>query len=121
MRRAARAEICFGEWTAIRFDRAHGFSRCAAHTLCGRRCAARGVRRCAIGSLSRVRIKALQALQGFETGSTVRQTMIEALQNDDNPSVRVEAMNHLMPDCGILFKTLQRLESLDAHSGIRIR
>ncbi|MCU1340930.1 MAG: hypothetical protein JWN92_353 [Candidatus Acidoferrum typicum] len=43
-----------------------------------------------------VRIKALQALQGFEQDSTVHQTMIDALQNDDNPSVRVEAINHLV-------------------------
>ena len=43
-----------------------------------------------------VRIKALQALQGFEQDPTVQQTMIEALQNDDNPSVRVEAINHVI-------------------------
>jgi hypothetical protein len=42
-----------------------------------------------------VRIKALQALQGFEQDPTVQQTMIEALRNDDNPSVRVEAINQL--------------------------
>ena len=43
-----------------------------------------------------VRIKALQALQGFEQDPTVKQTMIDALQNDDNPSVRVEAIHHLI-------------------------
>jgi HEAT repeat protein len=40
-----------------------------------------------------VRIKALEALQGFEQDSTVRQTLIEALQNDSNSGVRIEAMN----------------------------
>ena len=43
-----------------------------------------------------VRIKALQALQGFDQDPTVQQTMIDALQNDDNPSVRVEAINHVI-------------------------
>jgi hypothetical protein len=42
-----------------------------------------------------VRIKALQALQGFEQDSTVQQTLAEALQNDDSTSVRVEAVNLL--------------------------
>jgi HEAT repeat protein len=43
-----------------------------------------------------VRIKALEALQGFEQDSTVRQTLTEALQNDDNSGVRVEAINLLL-------------------------
>jgi hypothetical protein len=42
-----------------------------------------------------VRIKALEALQGFEQDSTVQQTLAEALQNDDSTSVRVEAINLL--------------------------
>jgi hypothetical protein len=43
-----------------------------------------------------VRIKALQALEGFEHDATVHQTLLEALQNDENPSVRMEAINHLV-------------------------
>jgi len=42
-----------------------------------------------------VRIKALEALQGYEQDSTVQQTLAEALQNDDSPSVRAQAVNLL--------------------------
>jgi hypothetical protein len=43
-----------------------------------------------------VRIKALEALQGFEQDSTVQQTLLAVLQNDSNSGVRVEAMNLLL-------------------------
>jgi len=42
-----------------------------------------------------VRIKALEALQGFEQDPTVQQTLAEALLNDDSPSVRAQAVNLL--------------------------
>lgn len=44
----------------------------------------------------RVRSKAIGALQGFEQDSSVQQTLIEALQNDENADVRVGAMNLLL-------------------------
>jgi hypothetical protein len=44
----------------------------------------------------RVRIKALDALQGLEQNAMVRETLIEALQNDSTASVRGEAMTLLI-------------------------
>jgi len=49
----------------------------------------------AIGRQSGVRIKALEALQGFEQDPEVLQTLVGALQNDDNSGARVEAI-HLL-------------------------
>src|SRR5437899_29587 len=42
-----------------------------------------------------VRLKALEALRGFEQDDAVRLTLLDALQNDDCPGVRVEAINAL--------------------------
>src|SRR5258706_12888292 len=47
--------------------------------------------------------------------------MIHGLDAHAGIVVILQRLNHRLPDCWILFKTLQRLESLDAHSGIRIR
>jgi hypothetical protein len=43
-----------------------------------------------------IRSKALEALQGFEQDPAVQQTLIGALQNDDNSGVRVEAIRQLL-------------------------
>jgi len=40
--------------------------------------------------------KATEALQGFEQDPAVRQTLLDALQSDDNSGVRVEAINLLV-------------------------
>jgi hypothetical protein len=42
-----------------------------------------------------VRLKALEALDGAEPQSLVRQTLLDALVDDQNPGVRVEAINEL--------------------------
>jgi HEAT repeat protein len=43
-----------------------------------------------------VRMKAIEALQGFEQDPEVRQALFNALQSDDNSGVRVEAINILL-------------------------
>jgi HEAT repeat protein len=42
-----------------------------------------------------VRLKALEALNGAEPQDTVQQTLLDALVDDQNPGVRVEAINSL--------------------------
>jgi hypothetical protein len=42
-----------------------------------------------------VRLKALEALDGTEPEDVVQQTLLDALVDDDNPGVRVEAINEL--------------------------
>lgn len=42
-----------------------------------------------------VRLKAVDALRGFEHDDLVRQTLLDALQHDKNPGVRVEAVSAL--------------------------
>lgn len=42
-----------------------------------------------------VRLKALEALDGAEPQDVVQQTLLDALVDDDNPGVRVEAINEL--------------------------
>lgn len=42
-----------------------------------------------------VRLKALEALDGTEPEDIVQQTLLDALVDDDNPGVRVEAINEL--------------------------
>jgi HEAT repeat protein len=42
-----------------------------------------------------VRLRALEALRGFEQDDNVRQTLLDALLEDSNPGVRVEAINAL--------------------------
>jgi HEAT repeat protein len=42
-----------------------------------------------------VRLKAVEALDGAEPQNQVRQTLLDALVDDQNPGVRVEAINEL--------------------------
>jgi hypothetical protein len=42
-----------------------------------------------------VRLKALEALNGAEPQDIVQQTLLDALVDDQNPGVRVEAINEL--------------------------
>jgi HEAT repeat protein len=42
-----------------------------------------------------VRLKALEALNGAEPQDLVRQTLLDALVDDRNPGVRIEAINAL--------------------------
>ncbi len=42
-----------------------------------------------------MRLKALEALDGAEPQDIVQQTLLGALVDDDNPGVRVEAINEL--------------------------
>jgi len=46
-------------------------------------------------SQRRLRLKALEALNGSEPQDIVRQTLLDALVDDQNPGVRVEAINEL--------------------------
>ena len=42
-----------------------------------------------------MRLKALEALNGAEPQDLVRQTLLDALMDDQNPGVRIEAINAL--------------------------
>jgi hypothetical protein len=42
-----------------------------------------------------VRLKALEALNGAEPKDIIRQTLLDALVDDQNPGVRIEAINAL--------------------------
>jgi hypothetical protein len=77
-----------------------------------------------------VRLKALEALDGTEPQDIVQQTLLDALVDDDNPGVRVEAINELRDlamqgrvtsDDGHMMSVLRERVQKDPNTYIRLQ
>jgi hypothetical protein len=77
-----------------------------------------------------VRLKALEALNGADPGDIMRQTLLDALVEDPNPGVRVEAINELRgmaakgqlaSDDDHLLSVLRNRMQTDSSAYIRLR
>jgi HEAT repeats/Putative zinc-finger len=77
-----------------------------------------------------VRLKALEALDGTEPEDIVQQTLLSALVDDDNPGVRVEAINELRDlasqgrvtsDDGHMLSVLRERVQKDPNTYIRLQ
>jgi anti-sigma factor RsiW len=77
-----------------------------------------------------VRLKALEALDGAEPQDIVQQTLLDALVDDDNPGVRVEAINELRDlaakgrvssDDGHMMSVLRERMQRDPNTYIRLQ
>ncbi|MGH9593022.1 MAG: HEAT repeat domain-containing protein, partial [Bryobacteraceae bacterium] len=76
-----------------------------------------------------VRLRALEALHGYEQDAVVRDTLLSALTKDENPGVRIVAINELraLVDSGHgsgdprLRKVLQSLVDRDANNYVRLQ
>ena len=77
-----------------------------------------------------VRLKALEALDGTEPEDIVQQTLLSALVDDDNPGVRIEAINelrdlaakgHVSSDDGHMLSVLRDRMQKDPNTYIRLQ